>query len=445
MDAFSYLQGLVSKDPEQMNYPQGTTQGKGVEVFVPGCISQAQWRNMLIQDDTEETVGEIMAEVWAAVMEGCLKDDVKRQLVPYSASWARNYLFHLLEWQFIYQDEGDGPQEASGTEDSEPAAATLDAWAQGCVPVANATPTSTTCPSTYREVTPNGRLTVMTRESSSPKQSEKEKSPSKPGDNKNYRGPPLPKRDPKTKPQSQRELTLPLSSSAEEPGHLAHASSTLKQSEKETSPRVPGGDQSNRHLCPLPPLKSAQKKPQSRVPPKGVVEKCSVSLPSSSKTLGRQEAKAKNTTSAVPLYRRKEQPIQKLDPSSLPRYNVTPQYEILETTYSKLLAKRLNGFAKPQQRNNKQKTGLTVNSPKLLLSPSGHRREGIVPFSDSVRLDTVHLAPGVSLHDSQAIQFDPNKLCPPVQSTRLRPIQNDAGVPQVSGLRSPQVTPMFHS
>lgn len=61
------------------------------------------------------------------------------QHLSYSGLWAKKYLTDTLKCQIMCLDKGDGAGETSRTEDSEPLPATLDPWAQGCLPVVNFT------------------------------------------------------------------------------------------------------------------------------------------------------------------------------------------------------------------------------------------------------------------------------------------------------------------
>ncbi|XP_071756503.2 uncharacterized protein C2orf81 homolog [Centroberyx gerrardi] len=349
--------------------PQAITprpQDLDVEEIIPGRLTQAQWMDMLREEDAEETVGEIMEELLSQVMEGCFKAYIQRQLVPFSTSWAKDCLVQVLEWQFLHRDEGEGPEEASRTEDSEPLPATADSWAQGCVPVINTTPPPHPTP---QQGAADGQVAG------------------------------------RMEPRANQQCHV-----------MAQTSSSTKQSEKDRSPSEPEDYRSHRH------------KDYRRIP--------------------------------------------RLDHSCLPRHGVSPQYEILDTNHTKPHPKRPSRLSIPERRLDKQQTEWTGSSLKPLTScvdqpaklqgrngadvwlslrkkstPTGHKREGIIPFSGSLRLDTMDLVQGVSLVDPQVVQLNPLKLNRPAQSTKLRPMRSGPAVPlfsveQLTAGPPPQVTPL---
>ncbi|RVE68305.1 hypothetical protein OJAV_G00090760 [Oryzias javanicus] len=59
--------------------------------------------------------------------------------LSYSGLWAKKYLTDTLKCHIMCLDKGDDAREPSRTEDSEPLPATLDPWAQGCLPVVHFT------------------------------------------------------------------------------------------------------------------------------------------------------------------------------------------------------------------------------------------------------------------------------------------------------------------
>ncbi|XP_035514842.1 uncharacterized protein C2orf81 homolog [Morone saxatilis] len=393
------------------------TQEVEVEDIIPGRLTQPQWMDMLIQEDADETVGEIMEELLSKVMEGCLKVYIERQLAPFSASWAERHLTQILERRIVSLDEGEGPEEASKTEDSEPMPAISDAWAQGCVPVENASPRPRLA--SQQEVDIGQVVPVQ------------------------------------TEPSVDQQCNV-----------MAQANSSPKQSEKQTSPRRPVRDKRYKLLSPRPSLKiDLEKKQQIISPPKLVPRK---SLP----PLGKDKTHSFSNRTTGSLHQHKDhRPIPRLDPSSLPRHFVFPQYEILDNNCTKPNSKKPSGQSKLEPRYNKKQTEWTVTSLKPLtssqdqperfqrrkdadvwlkkLSPYRHRREGM-ESSGPLRLETMELAEGVSLLDPQAVDSNSFKFNLPAPSTKLRLIQSDAAVPlfsvqQVTTGPPPQVTPLFQS
>ncbi|XP_053181532.1 uncharacterized protein C2orf81 homolog [Scomber japonicus] len=401
------------------------TQDLEVEDIIPGRLTQVQWTDMLIQEDAEDTVGEIMEELLSQVMEGCFDAYTKRQLAPFSTSWAKSYLIQILEQQFLCRDEGEGAQEASKTEDSEPMPATPDVWAQGCFPVVHPTPSSKP---TSRQETEIGEA---------------------PG-----------QKEPTTEPQC---------------NIMAQTNSSPNQSEKEIIPSKPVNDRRYRVLSPRsPPQINQKKKQQDHLLPRLVASKFlpSLSSPSEKKDTeeegGRRSQSTYNQTTGS-LHRYKDcQFIPKLDHSCLPRHCIIPQYEILDNNNTKLNSKKPHGLSKLEPRYDKQQTKWTVTSSKPLTGyegqpaksrneadgllrksfPSRHRRE--MMMSSGLRLDTMDLAKGVSLLDPRAAEINPLKFKPRAPSTKLRPIRSDGSLPlfsvdQFTTGPPPQVTPLFQS
>ncbi|XP_034398377.1 uncharacterized protein LOC117736859 isoform X2 [Cyclopterus lumpus] len=387
--------------------------------IIPGRLTQAQWMDMLMED-ADETVGVIMEELLSKVTEGCLKVHIERQ----------NYLTQILERQILCPNEGGDPKEVSKTEDSEPVPATSDAWLQGCVPVVNAT--IRPHPPSQQEDN-DGQVQVQ------------------------------------TEPGVNQQCNI-----------MAQTKSSPKQSEKETSPSMPVSYECYEVLSPRPPPKIHRKKKQwVNLPPvpKPVPSKL---LPPLSCSAEKKDLDVEghnsihslyNHTTESLYYRKTVQPIQKLDPSCLPRHSIFPQYEIVDNNYTKPKSKKPSGLSILEPRHNKQQTDCIVTSLKQLtsskdqpttfrrrneadvwlktVSPSRHRKDSMLP-SGSLRLDTMVWAKGVSLSDSQEVEINTHKCNPPTKSTKLRLIRSDVAVPmfsvdQVTRDPPPQVTPLFQS
>lgn len=257
---------------------------------------------------------------------------------------------------------------------------------------------------------------------------------------------------------------------------MAQTNSSPKQSEKEISPSKPVGDRRYKVLSPRSPTQINRKKQQqNHLPPKLVPSKFLPSLSCSSEKKnmeaeGESRAQSVYNQTTGSLHQHKDyHSIPKLNHSCLPRHCIVPQYEILDNNNTKHDSKKPRGLSKLEPRYNKQQTKWTVTSSKPLTDyknqpaerrneadvllrksfPSRHRKE-VMTSSGLLRLDTMDLAKGVSLRDPQAAEIKPLKFKPQAQSTKLRPIQSDAALPLFSvdhftSCPPPQVTPLFQS
>lgn len=247
--------------------------------------------------------------------------------------------------------------------------------------------------------------------------------------------------------------------------------SSPTQSGKETSPRGPVRDR-DKHYKVLSPRPSPQVDPKKNqrinLPPKPIRNK---SLPTLSCSAGRKEVEeeGKNRRHSVltgSSYQHKDSKVMpKLDPSCLPRHHIIPSYEILEISYTKPNSKKPVKLPKLEQRYNRQQIELAATSQKPLstlkdqprkvqvkteevvwLKKPSPRKEGMVS-SGPLRLETMQLARGVSLVDPQAVDMNSFRFNPPALSTKLKPIRSDATVPlfsfeQVTAGPPPKVTPL---
>ncbi|XP_060893918.1 uncharacterized protein C2orf81 homolog isoform X2 [Labrus mixtus] len=359
-----------------------------VEDIIPGRLTKAQWTDLLIQEDSDEIVGEIMEELFSKVMEGCFKVHIKKQLAPFSAFWAKSYLTEIVEQQIMCLDDEE-QEEAAKTEDSEPTATILDTWAQGCVPVIKVADIGNV---SQIEPSLNQQCKTTVQKSSSPKQSKEQTSPERPLTDKHYTV-----LTPCPPPKMNRKKLQPVNL------HPKPVQSKL-----------------------LPPLSCS-------------VEKKNRVLAS---TNGKHSVSSPITGSSYQLKDRK--PIPKLDPSCLPRHCIFPQHEIVDKNYSQSISKKPRANKQQSERTEISLKPLTSSKDEPAkfqrsqadvwlkkLSTSKHRKEG-VGSSGPLRLDTMDLAKGVSFHESQTVDINPAKRNPSAHSTDLSLIRSDAAVPLFS-------------
>ncbi|XP_029019572.1 uncharacterized protein C2orf81 homolog [Betta splendens] len=404
----------------QVSSPLG--QKLEAEDTTPGRLTRAQQMDWLMHEDAEEIVGELMDELLGRVLDGCHKVDIERKLVHFCTSWAETYITQVLQQQLLYVDEGDEPEELSKTEDPEPLPAIPDVLAPGCVPVIPPTP----LPTLQQD-------DVIAEE--------------KQGRGVDHRH-----------------------------AAAAQTNSPQNQPEAKTSPRRPVSKNDRKGFSPHPPPKIERKKKQQfAVIPKPVpgnsLPSLSCSVKDSSGTAeGRCRARSFPNHKSGPFFQPKgQQPITKLDLAALPRHCVIPLYEIVDTNCTK--PKKPSALSKLESKYKKQQAERTATSLKLVpsstdppaefqttnkaqvspkdMSPSSYGKEGMVS-SESVRLNTMVLAKGVTLLDPKTAQMDPPRFYPAKQSTKLRPIRRDAAMPkfsadQITSGLPPQVTPLFQS
>ncbi|XP_008417136.1 uncharacterized protein C2orf81 homolog [Poecilia reticulata] len=379
------------------------------EVVNPSQVSRPQWTEMLSHAD--EIVGGIMDELQGQVMDGCYKSHIEKQLVPYSLSWVKNYLTKTVECQILCLDQGEEPEELASTEDLEPLTAIPDCWAQGCVPTIHtdvgSDQESLHTESSGRRRSRRGSLKILGFKHDEKHIEEKHKDES--------------------------DLSSNVSSTC------APESSDRK---KIIQVRKPLKD-TRRKL--LPPLSGSSEKKDVEV---------EVEVEGEDKD---------SIASKTPLaYRRKDLTlIPKLDPKRLPQHCICPEYEIVNDDFAKpsLQKSCVLPRLEPKLTMQKSKRAETPSKTNSKEPPERFQQRHYDNFHlhkqdkerhklfGPLRLDTMILAKGVSLLDSQAAENIPPKMSYPSQTTNLKPIPSDVAVPiysvdKVAAGPTPRVTPI---
>ncbi|XP_027890881.1 uncharacterized protein C2orf81 homolog isoform X2 [Xiphophorus couchianus] len=371
------------------------------EVVNPTQVNRPLWTDMLSPAD--EIVGDIMDELEGQVIDGCYKSFIGKQLVPYSVSWVKNYLTKTVECQLLCLDSGEEPEELASTEDLEPMPAIPDCWAQGCVPTIH--------------------IDVGCDQESSHTESGVRR----------------------------RSKLSSLKNGA------------LKPDEIEEKHKKDDSDLSSNVSSTCPPASSDRKKIlQVKKPPLfGSSEKKNVEVEVEVEDEDKDSVASKTTLA----HRRKDlHPIPKLDPKQLPRHCISPEYEIVDNDFSKRSPRKSCVLPRLEPKLTKQKSNRAETSSKTISKEPPERFQKKnddkihLPKQDKeryklfgpLRLDTMILAKGVSLLDSQAAQSIPPKMSYPSQATNLKPISSDVAVPiysvdQVAAASTPRVTPIMQT
>ncbi|XP_037339366.2 uncharacterized protein C2orf81 homolog [Pungitius pungitius] len=498
----------------QLNTPP--TEELELDDIIPVVLTHVQWTEMLIQEDSDEAVGEIMEELLSEVMEGCFKVSIKRQVMPFSVSWAKSYLTQIVEQHILCPDEGGVPEKTSKTEDTEPMPPPSDPWVKRCVPIGMASPRHHTASQQDDDIVQvpvqakpgvNQKCDIMAPTKRSPKKFEKKTRPivvhkltklqtivqvpvqAEPGVKQQCDIMAPTKRSPKkfekkTRPIVVHKLTklqtivqVPVQAEPEVKQQcdiMAPTKRSPKKFEKQTSPTTRLSSNCQQVLSPFPPPKMNQKKKQRVNLPPILKTPPSKSLPSPSCSAEKKDVDVDfyNYPTGSLYQLKRNQPIQKLDYSCLPRPCICPQYEIVDEKLTKPDSRIAREHSTLKQGYNKRKEW-TVTSPKQLSSstnqltkfqkgnqadiwqdrfPRTGRRKDCMVSSGSLRLDTMVLAKGVSLLDSQAVERNPLISNSSAEPTKLMPIRSDIPMPrfsvdQVTSGPPPQVTPlceMYH-
>ncbi|XP_057688523.1 uncharacterized protein C2orf81 homolog [Corythoichthys intestinalis] len=340
------------------------------EDIIPGCLTQSQWIDMLVQEEAEDVVGEIMADVMTNVMEACYNVHIERQLPSFTAYWAKCFFTQTVERKIICRDRGEDPMALSATEDSEPIPITPDVWAEGCFPVIHGILSSDSA----------SVSTQINQETNTSADFE------------------LAHLEENLQSDTSPEISTPPEMSEGKISPCEHVS------DKEPSP------------SPKPNI-STKKKQKASLPAK---------LPRSTVLQHEEKTKTSDNRSTQPPKDTKT--ILKVNQSSLPQRLITPQYEIDKHTKSSI--KPSSGQPKLRPLPSKQQIATTgacwkPDQPERL-SPIKDERM----MARALRMDTISLAKGVCLKDPWRTQMGPHQFKSQAQFAKLRPINSESVKPE---------------
>ncbi|XP_060738585.1 uncharacterized protein C2orf81 homolog [Tachysurus vachellii] len=117
--------------------PPPPTQAEDEEDSVdPGCLAKSELLMMRAHEEGEEIVADILEELMTHALEKSYEVYLKKQIIPFTVTWAKNTMFQLAKCKYLMHDEGDDVDTTSILkEETAPAPSLPDSWAEGCVPV----------------------------------------------------------------------------------------------------------------------------------------------------------------------------------------------------------------------------------------------------------------------------------------------------------------------